>query len=92
MRAVLEEALHCLQHQSRKSGRRAQRLTREAEAWFFTDDYHCLFSFMNIRAVLGLDSEYIRWGIRQWREQGTAAPQKPSRLIVPGHRPLKRAA
>ena len=92
MRAVLEEAVHCLQRQSLKSGRRAQRLTREAEEWFFTDDSRWLFSFVNICAVLGLDPEYIRRGLMQWRRHHSTAPQKTRRLIVPAHRPLKHAA
>jgi hypothetical protein len=92
MRAVLEDAVHCLQQQSRKSGRRAQRLTREAEEWFFTDDPHGVFSFVNICAVLGLDPAYLRRGLLPWRQHGAAAPQKPKQLIVPAHRPLKRAA
>jgi hypothetical protein len=92
MRAVLEDALHCLQRHSRQSGRRAQHLTREAEEWFFTDDPHWVFSFVNICAVLGLDPAYLRRGLRQWRQHGAAAPQKSRRLLVPAHRPLKRAA
>jgi hypothetical protein len=92
MRAVLEEAVHCWQDQSRKSGRRAQRLTREVEAWFFADDPHWLFSFVNICAMLGLDAAYLRQGLRQWRQPVAAAPQKPRRLLVPAHRPLKHAA
>lgn len=92
MRAVLEEAVHCLQQQSMKSGRRAQRLTREVKEWFFTDDPHWLFSFVNICAVLGLDPAYIRRGLMQWRQHHAAASEKTKRLIVPVHRPLKRAA
>jgi hypothetical protein len=92
MRAVLEEAVHCLQHQSRKSGRRAQRLTREVEAWFFADDPHWVFSFVNICALLGLDPTYLRRGLRQWRQSLATAPQKPRQLLVPAHRPLKRVA
>ncbi|MGE0684946.1 MAG: hypothetical protein AB7P69_29045 [Candidatus Binatia bacterium] len=92
MRAVLEEAIHCLQQQSLKSGRRARRLTRETEAWFFTDDPCWVFSFVNICAVLDLDPAYIRWGLMQWRQHHSLTPQKPKRLIVPAHRPLRRAA
>jgi hypothetical protein len=92
MRAVLGDALHCLQRYSRQSGRRAQRLTREAEAWFFTDAPHWVFSFVSICAVLGLDPAYLRRGLLQWRQRGAAALRKPRRLIVPAHRPLKRAA
>jgi len=92
MRAVLEDAVHCLQQHSRKPGLRAQRLTRAAEEWFLTDDPHWVFSFVTICAVLGLDPAYLRRGLRQWRQHVAATPQKPRRLLVPAHRPLKRAA
>jgi hypothetical protein len=92
MRAVLEEAVHCLQQQSLKSGRRAQRLTREAEEWFFTDDPHWLFSFVNICAVLGLDPAYIRRGLMQWRQHHAAALQQTERRTRLARRPLRAAA
>jgi hypothetical protein len=92
MRAVLEDAVHCLQHYSLQSGRRAQRLTREVEEWFFIDDPYGVFSFVSICAVLALDPAYLRRGLGQWRLHVAAAPQKPRRLLVPAHRPLKRAA
>ncbi|MGH7965892.1 MAG: hypothetical protein ACRERD_29420, partial [Candidatus Binatia bacterium] len=69
MRAVLADALDCFQKQFRPGGEReAQRLAREAEEWFFADDYNSLFSFVHISAVLGLDPEYIRRGLKRWRQ------------------------
>ena len=52
MRAVLEDALTCVAKQFSSRGRRSQRLAREAEAWFFADDDHWPFAFVNICAVL----------------------------------------
>ena len=92
MCAVLEEAVHCWQQQSTKSGRRAQRLTREAEEWIFSDDARWLFSFVNICAALNLDPAYIRRGLTQLRQHSRSAPQKtrpPARAV---HRPLQLAA
>ncbi len=71
MRAVLEDAIHCFQKQMRKSGRRAQRLAREAEEWLFTDNQLWPFSFLNICHVLGVDAGYIRRGLKQWKETHT---------------------
>lgn len=72
MRAVLEDAIECFQKQSRKSGRRAQRLAREAEEWLLNDDQHWPFSFLNICHVLGIDPGYIRRGLKQWRQNQPA--------------------
>lgn len=68
MRAVLEEALDCFQKQFVKSGRRAQRLAREAEEWLFSDEASWPFSFVNICAVLGIEPGYIRLKLKRWSE------------------------
>jgi hypothetical protein len=88
MRAILADALSCFQRQFLSSGRRAQRLAREAEEWFRADDPHWLFSFVNICAVLGLDPGYIRVGLRRWQQQQTAKPQQKKlhrRAVLPPH-------
>lgn len=92
MRAVLEDAVGCFQKQSFASGRRAQRLAREAEEWFFSNDHHWPFSFVNICAVLGLDPEYVRLGLKRWRQRPPTEPQKKRRRIGAARQPLKIAA
>ena len=88
MRAVLEDALHCVAKQFSHRGRRPQRLAREAEAWFFADDEHWLFAFVNICAVLGLDPGYVRRGLIRWRLQRRTA----SLMSSPQAAPLRTAA
>jgi hypothetical protein len=67
MRAVLEDALKCFQRSAVSNKRRAQRLAKEAEDWFFARGDGYVFSFVNICAVLGLNPEYIRLGLKRWR-------------------------
>lgn len=92
MCAVLEDALTCFQRQFVTSGRRDQRLAREAEAWFFSDHTDWLFSFVNICGVLDLDPAYIRLGLARWRQQYAAEPQKIRRRTMLTRRPLRAAA
>jgi hypothetical protein len=93
MRAVLEDAFRCLQqNRTATAKRRAQRLAREAEGWFFSDDTRWPFSFVNICAVLGLDPEYIRLGLKRWRQHGAPVPRKVNRRTVACPRPLQIAA
>jgi len=92
MRAVLEDAIGCFQKQTATSGRRVQRLAREAEEWFFSDDHHWPVSFVNICAVLGLDPEYIRMGLKRWRQRPPTGPQKKRRRVGTARQPLKIAA
>lgn len=91
-RAVLEDAIHCFQQQSQKTGRRAQRLAREAEEWLFADDHRWPFSFVNICMVLGLDPDYLRVGLKRWHHERppTAHPRK--RRTVTASPSLKIAA
>ena len=88
MRAVLEDALTCVAKQFSSRGRRSQRLAREAEAWFFADDDHWPFAFVNICAVLGLDPGYVRRGLTRWCPHRRAAPLTSS----PHAAPLRTAA
>ena len=79
MRAVLEDALLCFQKGLFGQGRRVQRLAREAEEWLFSDDTNWPFSFVSICAVLGLEPEYLRQGIRRWGQgcPPTTAKKRP---------------
>jgi hypothetical protein len=93
MYAVLEDAVRCFQEQFVSGGQHAKRLGREAEAWFFSEDYKWPFSFVNICAVLGLDTEYIRQGLLRWRQRPPVQSRKNRwRAVVSGRRPLSSAA
>lgn len=91
-RTVLEDAFRCFQRQFVTNGRRAQRLAREAEEWFFTDDFQWPFSFVNICAVLGLEPASIRLKLKRWRERVLTEQQKTRQSTVPIPQPFELAA
>lgn len=72
MYAVLEDAFNCFLKQFVDNGVRAQSLAREAEEWFFSTDDSWPFSFSNVCNVLGINPEYVRKGLRQWRQRRPA--------------------
>lgn len=74
MGAVLHDVINCFQRSAVSDKRRAQRLAREAEEWFFAKEDSCVFSFVNICAMLGLDPKYIRLGLRRWRQCPVTRP------------------
>lgn len=93
MYAVLEDAVRCFQEQFISGGQHAKRLGREAEAWFFSEDQQWPFSFVNICAALGLDTAYIRQGLRRWYQRPPLQLRKNRwRAVVSGRRPLSSAA
>jgi hypothetical protein len=92
MRAVLAEALSCFQNQYYLRHYEAQRLAKEAELWFFSEETNWPFTFVNICTVLHLEPAYIRRGLRSWQAHyPLKAPQRKRRTIGT-RRPLKCAA
>ncbi|MCE2485551.1 MAG: hypothetical protein J4F42_08570 [Desulfurellaceae bacterium] len=59
----------CFQRRFVRRDRRVQRLAQEAEEWFTADDADWPFSFVNICAVLRLEPDYIRRGLKRWCER-----------------------
>ena len=69
MRAVLTDAIECYQLQRfLVQGQRSQRLAKEAKAWLFSDDEGGPFAFVNVCAALGIEPEYVRRGLKRWRQ------------------------
>jgi hypothetical protein len=72
MLAILEDALRCLhKHADAKNGAR-RRMYREAEQWLCWESTDALFSFGTVCETLGIDPDYLRSGLRQWREKQSA--------------------
>lgn len=95
MLAVLEEAIiefkglvKKIAHESR---RRERRLLEENEAWFSSDDMTWPYSFENICNALQIDADYLRQGLKQWKqrklEAAEAAKRQPQRAATFPPRP-----
>ncbi len=65
MYAVLEDAFLWFHKQFEPEQRFVQR-AREAEDWFFSDDFRWPFSFVSVCAALGLEPKYIRTKLKHW--------------------------
>lgn len=77
MLAVLEEAISTFRKYAGADSRRGRRLFKEAQDWCLSDDTSWPFSFASICLELGIDPEWLRDGLRRWREarlQPTASP------------------
>lgn len=64
--AVLEDAIACYQKHLLYPRAKGRTLFREAEEWITSLDEDWIFSFENVCALLGLDSAYLRTGLRRW--------------------------
>jgi hypothetical protein len=90
MRAVLEDALLCLQGHFISMGRRGRRLAQEAEAWFLSEDVHWPFAFVSICEVLGLEPVAVREALLRDLSSWRSIPLKKIRRAVTAPRPLCR--
>jgi hypothetical protein len=67
--AVLQEAVETYMKYAGATGRRGQRLFREAEEWIMQVDDLWPYSFNNVCYTLGRDPDYIRTGLKRWRSR-----------------------
>jgi hypothetical protein len=69
MLAVLEDALRCLQTYAESRNPVHRKAFGEAEAWILDRKAQGPFAFDTICEALGIQPDYLRDGIRQWRMQ-----------------------
>ena len=80
MAAVLEDAIRVYRQDAGARNRRRQRLFRETEQWIESTDRSWPFAFERICEILGLDPDYLRRGLREWKGR---AQQGLRALVIP---------
>jgi hypothetical protein len=70
MLAVLEDAIDCYQKFAHARDPRGEQMFEEAREWVSSTDRGWLFSFENICDTLEINADYVRRGLREWRERG----------------------
>jgi hypothetical protein len=68
MLAVMEDAVGTFQKYVWARDRASQRLLAEVEDWFNSDDVDWPYSFVNICHSLGLEVDFLRGGLRRWKQ------------------------
>lgn len=66
MWAVLKDTLRCYHTYADSKTVHGQRLFHDAERWLQSRDLQWVFSFENVCAALGVDSDYLRNELRRW--------------------------
>lgn len=69
MLAVLEDGLHCFQAYASAARGVRRQIFVETEAWLSDRKADGPFSFETICQTLGIDPNFLRRGLRQWRAQ-----------------------
>ena len=69
MLAVLEDAVDCYQKYAHSQDPRGRQMYDEAREWVTSTDRIWLFAFENICDTLEINAEYVRRGLREWRDK-----------------------
>lgn len=68
MLAILKDGVECFQKYIFAQNKQDRELFLDAETWIF-EDSDWFFSFSNICEALDFDPQYLREGLRRWKEQ-----------------------
>ena len=69
MVAILEDAVDVYRKQAGARDRKRRHLFEDAEAWIESAERSWIFSFENICDMLSIDAEYLRKGLRAWKQK-----------------------
>ena len=83
--AVLEDAVACFQKHYGARDKKGKELFYEAQEWLMDEKDDWVFSFRNICESLGINPEYLRSGLVQWREKQTSRHRPRWRKEVKKH-------
>jgi hypothetical protein len=67
--SVLEDAVECFMKLIDSGTSKGQRLFRDADEWINLEDKHWVFSFDNVCDMLDINPDYMRRGLRDWKER-----------------------
>jgi len=73
--SVLEDAVECFMKCIESSTNKGQRLFRDADEWINLEDKRWVFSFDNVCEMLDINAEYMRAGLRRWKDKKLIAIQ-----------------
>lgn len=79
--SVLEDAVECFMKCINASSSKGQRLFRDADEWIALEDKRWVFSFDNVCDMLDINPEYMRRGLREWKERKLASLEREAELL-----------
>jgi hypothetical protein len=80
--SVLEDAVECFMKCIDAPTSKGQRLFRDADEWISLEDKHWVFSFDNVCDMLDINPDYMRRGLRQWKQRKIEAIQQAAEVLA----------
>jgi hypothetical protein len=91
--SVLEDAIECFMKCIDASTSKGQRLFRDADEWIAHEDKRWVFSFDNVCDMLDINPEYMRMGLRKWKDKRLdAIARRRAALVLEAERAAADAA
>src|ERR687897_1535972 len=69
--AVLEDAVLCFQRFINATSKKEKQLYQDAADWIFKPEANGIFSFDFVCEICEFDPDFLRMGLRKWREQNS---------------------
>jgi hypothetical protein len=77
--AIMQDAVECFQKHIHARDSKRRQLYVDAEVWICAEEDEGPFSFNNICELLGMNPEYLRTGLLDWRDRERA--RRRGRLV-----------
>src|SRR5260370_39951223 len=91
--SVLEDAIECFMKCIDASTSKGERLFRDADEWIAHEDKRWVFSFDNVCDMLDINPEYMRMGLRKWKDKRLdAIARRRAALVLEAERAAAEAA
>jgi hypothetical protein len=91
--SVLEDAIECFMKCIDASTSKGQRLFRDADEWIAHEDKRWVFSFDNVCDMLDINPEYMRGGLRRWKDKRLdAIAHRRAAMVLEAERAAAEAA
>ena len=91
--SVLEDAIECFMKCIDASTSKGQRLFRDADEWIAHEDKRWVFSFDNVCDMLDINPEYMRGGLRRWKDKRLdAIARRRAQMVLEAERAAAEAA
>ena len=91
--SVLEDAIECFMKCIDASTSKGQRLFRDADEWIAHEDKRWVFSFDNVCDMLDINPEYMRMGLRKWKDKRLdAIARRRAQMVLEAERAAGEAA
>jgi len=91
--SVLEDAIECFMKCIDAATSKGQRLFRDADEWIAHEDKRWVFSFDNVCDMLDINPEYMRTGLRKWKDKRLdAIARRRAAMVLEAERAAAEAA